>query len=160
MRKRALVWFIAVFMSIFATPALGDNSTAANESFDKYSPEFRIPAQGESTPTPIETGYGDSPANYAPEFDLTRVNQDDEGGVQKGEAWLIQHDLINYSDPRDRERDLEMYSPEYNITADGPPSNEITTIEPIEDTSERYNMTASSVFVGFFENLIDLIKFW
>ncbi|MDO9097004.1 MAG: hypothetical protein Q7U60_02630 [Candidatus Methanoperedens sp.] len=161
MRKCALVWFIAIFIAIFATPALGDNSTAVNESFDKYSPEFRIPAQGESTPTPIEKDYGDSPANYSPEFDLTRVNQDDEEiGVQKGEAWLIQQGLINYSDPRDRERDLEMYAPEHNITADGPPSNEITPIEPIEDTSERYNMTASSVFVGFFENLIESIKFW
>lgn len=34
MRKRALVWFIAVFIAISATPALGDNSSAANEPID------------------------------------------------------------------------------------------------------------------------------
>ena len=130
-----------------------------NETIDKYAPEYRIPARGEEIP--VEINEIENLENYSPEFNLANMEGSTvENGVQKGEGDLIREGLIKFSDPKDRERALERYSPEHNITADGPPSNEHPPIEPIEDTSERYNMTASSVFIGFFENLIDSIKFW
>ena len=130
-----------------------------NETIDKYAPEYRIPARGEEIP--VEINEIENLENYSPEFNLANMEGGTvENGVQKGEADLIREGLIKFSDPKDRERALEMYSPEHNITVDDPPSNEYPPIE-VEppDAPELRDITART-FAGLFENFIDGIKFW
>lgn len=136
--------FLLLFITAFAIPVHGyetsNNLSIGNESIDKYAPEFRLPERGEDIP--IERVEVESLENHSSEFNLA--------------LYSIPHGLINSSDPDA----LGKYSLKYNITVDSEPRNEITPIDPIEDFSECNDITASSVFVGFFDNLIERIKFW
>lgn len=159
----AFLLFIIISLAI---PVHGDsyseNITIVNEfneTIDKYAPEYRIPARGEEIP--VEINEVKSLENYSPEFNLANMEGSTvENGVQKGEGDLIREGLIKFSDPADRERALEMYSPEHNITVDDTPSNENPPIEVEPPDAPEFRDITARTFAGLFENFIDSIKFW
>ncbi|MCK5613087.1 hypothetical protein KAR91_65040, partial [Candidatus Pacearchaeota archaeon] len=90
---------------------------------NNYSSEFLIPAQGTITSVPEYL------ENYSPEYDLTLVKEN--VGVQMGEKYLLEHGLINHSDPKV----LLKYSPEYNITVSD--NNNKSVTEPLDAFPEK-----------------------
>ena len=164
--KYVLFVFLIFLITTFAIPVHGDgysdNITIVNEfneTIDKYAPEYRIPARGEEIP--VEINEIENLENYSPEFNLANMEEGTvENGVQKGEADLIREGLIKFSDPKDRERALEMYSPEHNITAEYPPNNENPAIEVEPPDAPEFRDITARTFAGLFENFIDGIKFW